>query len=577
MENFVSQFISLFKRSRKQEGQREASVTVVAVPGRTAKQTERLIHSLQEGSLYSATDIIRANSEKAADLNHAVSQAQGDYIVFLAGNTEVKEQWLDKLLIAMTSEKNAGAVGMTGLYPANNKKGKPEGAVREQGVDFREKQGKQRIWMEPYSIDGDGAEDDSGICPCPCAGQYAFIVQKQLFNNAGGFDEQLLANEAFLDFQLRLQLFGYQNYCSRDSKIYVYGAPKEQDAAMQKLRNDSRYMFRCRWQKYLSSQGKLPKTNAMEIDICGAMPEDETKKFWGDWHYAAALQTALEQRGYKVNVLTREHWYDTTFAATVLVLRGVKKYYPSAAGESKFIMWNISHPDAVSVEEYNMYDYVFFASDKLHQKLAAEIKPQSGVLLQCVDPSVMSKVEDNIEDGKELLQGEKGPELLFVGNSRHVYRQILKDLLPTKHELHVYGRHWEEFPVQEYVVEDYLDNAKVGQAYHGAEILLNDHWADMRENGIISNRIFDALAAGGFVISDDMPEIQALFQGAVVTYQNREDLAEKIDYYLSHKEERRRKAGQGQEIVLKAHTFANRAEQIAEVIEQIDGSGADQG
>ncbi len=96
---------------------------------------------------------------------------------------------------------------------------------------------------------------------------------------------------------------------------------------------------------------------------------------------------------------------------------------------------------------------------------------------------------------------------------------------------------------------EYMDNDKVGQAYHDAKILLNDHWDDMREYGIISNRIFDALAVGAFVISDDIPEITTLFEGNVVTYQTKEDLKEKIDYYLEHTEERDRMAKRGQEIV----------------------------
>ena len=78
----------------------------------------------------------------------------------------------------------------------------------------------------------------------------------------------------------------------------------------------------------------------------------------------------------------------------------------------------------------------------MHRELGPQIRSNSDVLLQCVDEETMTYVEKD----------EKEYELLFVGNSRHVYRQILKDLLPTEHKL-VYGRQWEEFPVQEYVVK----------------------------------------------------------------------------------------------------------------------------
>ena len=45
--------------------------------------------------------------------------------------------------------------------------------------------------------------------------------------------------------------------------------------------------------------------------------------------------------------------------------------------------------------------------------------------------------------------------------------------------------------------------------------MLNDHWDTMRAWGFVSNRIFDVLACGTPVISDHLPEIEELFDGAV--------------------------------------------------------------
>lgn len=299
--------------------------------------------------------------------------------------------------------------------------------------------------------------------------------------------------------------------------------------------------------------------NEKEIDICGAMPDNETKKFWGDQHFAVGMKTEFEKLGYQVNILPRDRWYDKSTAKYVIVLRGTKPYYQPVLDGRKYIMWNISHPEDITLEEYNSYDYVFFASEKMCREIGPQLEVPSGVLLQCVDDEVM------VYDEKP----EKEYELLFIGNSRKIFRPILKDLLPTDYKLSVYGRNWEEFPVYDYVVDDYLDNGKVGQAYHDAKILLNDHWDDMRDNGIISNRIFDALAVGAFVISDEIPELDALFEGNVVTYHDREDLKEKIDYYMTHDEEREKKAKAGQQIVLKAHTFRDRVKDMVEVFDKL--------
>ena len=301
------------------------------------------------------------------------------------------------------------------------------------------------------------------------------------------------------------------------------------------------------------------KVDEKTIDICGCMPNNQNMKFWGDFHFAKAMKKEFEKRGYSANILTKDEWYNRSNAKYTVFLRGNREYYPTVEEGRVAIMWNISHPDEVSVDEYNSYDYVFFASDKLKDKFGDTIQCESGVLMQCTDEEVMC--------AKEYT--DKKYELLFVGNSRRVYRQILKDLLPTEHKLTVIGRHWEEYPVQEYVVQDYISNDEVGQAYHDAHILLNDHWDDMKEQGIISNRIYDALSAGAFVISDYMPEIDESFKGAVVTYKDREDLLQKIDYYMEHEEERLEKVKLGQEIVRKEHTFYNRVEKIIDVMEKL--------
>lgn len=300
------------------------------------------------------------------------------------------------------------------------------------------------------------------------------------------------------------------------------------------------------------------RVNDHEIDICGAMPDYHGKVFWGDYHFAVALQKEFERKGYRANILTKEHWYDKSSAKYTLVLRGLKEYYPSMENDRFNMMWNISHPDDVTIPEYNLFGAVFFASEYMKQEFEPKITPPAFTLLQCTDEKVMT-----YEEGYE---GQY--ELLFIGNSRKVFRQILKDLLPTQYQLSVYGRGWDEYPVKEYVVSEYLDNAKIGQAYHDAQILLNDHWEDMKKYGIISNRIFDALAAGAFIISDDVFGLQETLGEAVVTYQNREDLNQKIDYYLQQTEEREKRAQMGQRIVLEKHTFAHRVESILEVMKQ---------
>ena len=155
--------------------------------------------------------------------------------------------------------------------------------------------------------------------------------------------------------------------------------------------------------------------------------------------------------------------------------------------------------------------------------------------------------------------------MLFIGNSRGVFRESVKYAVDTDYDFAVYGNQWEGFEsVENYVKDSYLANEEVGQAYHDACILLNDHWDDMREEGIVSNRVFDALAAETLILSDYMPEIDEIFQGCVPTYKNEEEFRKKVQYYMEHEEERKRMAKKGRNLVLEKHTFKDRVQVMIE-------------
>ena len=133
--------------------------------------------------------------------------------------------------------------------------------------------------------------------------------------------------------------------------------------------------------------------DSKKIDICAPMPDDENKKFWGDYHYALAMKKELEKHGYQVDVRPYQRWYESTDSAVTIALRGNRPYYPKEEIVQKNIMWNISHPADIPQGEYERFDLVYFASEKLCRKWENELKTKCDVLLQCADPDVMKSVE----------------------------------------------------------------------------------------------------------------------------------------------------------------------------------------
>ena len=70
-------------------------------------------------------------------------------------------------------------------------------------------------------------------------------------------------------------------------------------------------------------------------------------------------------------------------------------------------------------------------------------------------------------------------------------------------------------------------------------------------------RCFDICGCGGFLLTDRRPDMDALFEPdkEAVSFESREELMDKVSYYLSHDAERQKIAGNGLKRVQAEHTF----------------------
>ncbi len=313
------------------------------------------------------------------------------------------------------------------------------------------------------------------------------------------------------------------------------------------------------WPKKRDVLRRLINENFGPLTIAIKSPHPIGDHTWGDYFFALALKKSFEKRGFKVVIHELQNWYtEEDNEDIVVVLRGLSKYVPNE--EHINVMWNISHPEAISIEEYNSYDITFISSFKhskeMEKKLDTLVKP----LLQCTDPEVFyQKVNEAYSE-----------DILFVGRTRKVFREIIKDVSKTSHDFSVYGGGWEEYIDKKYIKAEFVPNEILNEYYSSCKILLNDHWEKMKELDFPSNRLFDALACGAFIISDNIPSAATLFENNIVTYDNYEDLDEKITFYLNNPNERDKKRKAGQALVLSKHTFDNRANEIIETLKNIN-------
>jgi spore maturation protein CgeB len=178
-------------------------------------------------------------------------------------------------------------------------------------------------------------------------------------------------------------------------------------------------------------------------------------------------------------------------------------------------------------------------------------------------------------DPERFAPGREGPahELLFVANSRGVRRHIVDDLLPTERDLAVYGRGWTPERLDpRYLAGELVPNEDLAGFYAAAGIVLNDHWTDMQREGFLSNRLYDASAAGAFVISDAIDGLREEFDGGVVAYHGPAELHALVDAYLADPGARAACATRARASVLARHTFGHRAQEILAAVAPLEAA-----
>lgn len=299
------------------------------------------------------------------------------------------------------------------------------------------------------------------------------------------------------------------------------------------------------------------------INIKLPIPNWDEAKQWGDLHFGLAIKNELEKKGFAAKIQILSEWYKPNFGYCNLVIRGLSVFEPQ---ESQLnIIWNISHPEKIPLDEFRSYDYVFVASKKFADQLRTKGIKNAKVLYQCYD--------ENFLNGCSNESSEKfKSDILFVGNTRNHFRKAVKYALSwnkiDKYNFKVYGKGWNKFIDKKYWAGEHISNSELCNYYKNAKILLNDHWDDMNEYGFASNRLFDASAVGTFIISDKNSGIADVFGDSIEQFGDEKSLHSLLDQYISNPKKRAQKSNKAKGVVGRAHTFSQRVDQLLSAVEE---------
>lgn len=296
--------------------------------------------------------------------------------------------------------------------------------------------------------------------------------------------------------------------------------------------------------------------------LTGAPAGDEGDT-WGDTHLAEAFAAALKRRGMHASVVPRPAWNaSSTRAADVTIHLKGRGRAPVAPGQLN-LLWVISHPEEVADEELGAVDLVLAGSGRLAEHLRLRTSTPVHVLRQATDI-------ERFRPGP-VVDGHRTP-VVFVGNSRFVERPMVQAAVAGGLDVVVHGGNWDRFLPRHVLGRTWIPNHEVADVYRSADVVLNDHWEIMRTWGLVSNRIFDALACGACVVTDRVDELEELFPDALAIVDGPSQVHQVVTELLADSSRRREMGRRGHELVVAHHTFDHRAAEFEHLLSEVVGT-----
>lgn len=367
---------------------------------------------------------------------------------------------------------------------------------------------------------------------------------------------------------------------SFDGKLPTYSSPDEliklidqyitdKELATTKLNELSDWVKQHHTYSQRAIQLKKHLTDALEkqlrFTIKVPCPNREVAQQWGDFHFANSLCWHLRAAGHRSRIEFLNEWNNhelLEFGDEVsLTLRGLSPYTPSDKHIN--LLWIISHPNKIALEEVNQFDHAFIASSAFQSAFSKLTKTPTSVLLQCTDSRFFNPFNP-------VAIATPFHDVVFVGNSRSQFRTSIKYSLEYNLRPSVYGAKWEGIIPDELIINENIPNQRISNYYKNSMAILNDHWEDMRENGFVSNRVFDVIACGKSIITDNCDGILELFPNSAKIYESAEELFKQVTKSKLNSIADDVEVGE----ILSVHTFHNRSQLIARTAESLINEGS---
>jgi spore maturation protein CgeB len=234
------------------------------------------------------------------------------------------------------------------------------------------------------------------------------------------------------------------------------------------------------------------------------------------------------------------------------------------------VLWTIDAPLNFQpiIDAAPFYDHIFCQGRE-----AIELFEQAGIrgakwLPMACDPEIHRPLTLS-----EQEIARYGNDVIFVG-SHYPNREKLFESL-ADFDFGIWGPGWEKLPstspLRKLIRGGHTTPDEWMKIYNASKIVLAIHYQDPQNRFPVyqaSPRVFEAMSCGVFLISDAQKDVLSLFESGkhLIHFNSPRDLIEKIEYYLTHHEQREKIAQAGQQEVLAQHTYKDRINSLLSII-----------
>lgn len=211
------------------------------------------------------------------------------------------------------------------------------------------------------------------------------------------------------------------------------------------------------------------------------------------------------------------------------------------------------------------YDYFFIIdSEDVLNYIKIASRCVKTIPLACVPQT--HKIMDLSEEDKK----EYGSDIAFVGTVKYKRAEVLSSLID--YDLAIWGYWLEKIPeLKKCYRKQHIFGEEATKIYNASKIIIDIPLSFRSGDKLFINvtaRVFEVPASGAFLLVNENPSLPDLYEigKEIITYKDKNDLKEKIKYYLEHPEERNMIAQKGQQRAYRDHTYEKRLKEIFAII-----------